>query len=295
MLYDRKYCLVLFTGHVGSSAFVSSLSSHPDMEQIGFEPIDEMRNASISAASTFSKFLGGEGIEALSKREQKIITKKFQQQSAADGLDLSKPAFCLKSRARLDAARFFTQEVPKMNPLVVNLRRKNILKNAVSSYKRHHLKISHLKNFEKNDEKRKPVQVEPEKILSFAKKFLMRDLHTSSFSSNLCKAANLQEYKIYYEEFLVSGLEHSVHEVWRLLDLAAASVEVKYKKMTPNSLQEAVENYDELEKYLRGTIFEGYLKSDDYEVSTEEARSHGCFPESQIIQAENIFDRLRSQ
>jgi len=265
------------------------------MEQIGFEPIDEMRSASIDAASAFSKLLGGEGIEALSAKEMKIITKKFQQQSAIDGLDLSKPAFCLKSRALLEEARFFTEEVPKMNPLVVNLRRKNLIKNAVSSYKRNNLKISHLNNFDKNDNKLKPVQVEPERILSLAKNFLRRDLHTSSFSSNLCKAAKLQEHKINYEDFLVSGLEHSVHEVWRLLDLDAASVEVKYKKMTHNSIQKAVENYDELEKSLRGTIFEGYLKSDDYEVSTEEAKSHGCFPEHKIIEVEKLFERLRSQ
>lgn len=295
MLYNRKFCLVLFTGHVGSSAFVSALSSHPEMEQIGFEPIDEMQSRSVDAASVFSKLLGGDGIEALSGKERKIVSKKFQHTLPTDRLDLSKSAFCMKSRALLDQARFFTEEVPKMNPLVVNLRRKNILKNAVSAYKRNQLKISHLNSFDKNDDKLKPVQVEPKKILRSAENLLMRELIKSSFSNSLCKAAKLQEYNINYEEFLTSGMEKSVHEVWRLLDLNAAPVEVKYKKMTLNSLQKAVENYDELEKSLRGTIFEGYLKSDDYEVSIEEATSHGCFPKNKIIKVENIFERLRSQ
>lgn len=43
--------VVLFTGHVGSTWLASSLGSHPAIRRLGFEPVDDLSEVRIDAAT----------------------------------------------------------------------------------------------------------------------------------------------------------------------------------------------------------------------------------------------------
>jgi hypothetical protein len=269
-----RLIFLLFTGHVGSSWLLSLLCSHPRIRQLGFEPVDELSALSIDAAPFIEKILSGESINTFPSDVQQVFRRKFEnenllQNSEWDDDDSELPPF-IAFKARYSPKlqqSLFSDLLPQAKPVVIYLRRRNKIKNALSQFKRTQLKISHLNNFENTPEKLMPVEVDTSYLSKQAIQFTRRELIAKNYFELLRNKNDLLTHEVFYEDLLQHKyLKHFIDRFFSDLGLEAMAVNTKYQKMTSDNLQEAVSNFDELCTEFADTIFAPNLLNDDYDI-----------------------------
>lgn len=72
---------------------------------------------------------------------------------------------------------------------------------------------------------------------------------------------NVPHLSLTYEKHLRDPSSHqaTVDEICQYLGIESAPVETSYQKISPRSLKEAVQNYDDLVDYLDSTEYARYL------------------------------------
>ena len=273
MAMDRLI-LVLFTGHVGSSWVTSMLASHSAISQLGFEPVDELTQVQVNAAPLLERIVRSGGLQGLDRQTCEIFAKKTESadDTPADAWGFPSPPSArfavFKARLNLDLQRdLFLDWLPEQKPLIVLLRRKNKIKNAVSQFKRTQLNISHLTRQEAVEAKRRPVRVDPGYILRQARQFTLRELRSLEYYRLATQGWGLDGVEACYEDLLEDGGFARLREaVCSALGLGAEPLQSDYRKMTRNALMEAVENYHELAGVIEPTLFSRSLTDDAFDV-----------------------------
>lgn len=277
----ERLILVLFTGHVGSSWVTSMLASHSAISQLGFEPADELTEAGLNAVSSFDLAINSGELQHLERRVYEIFAKKTESAddtpSHAWGFPSPHSARFAVFKARLNLGLqrdFFLSWLPEQNPYIVLLRRKNKIKNAVSQFKRTQLSISHLRQLDAVEAKRRPVRVDPDYILRQAQQFTLRELRSREYFKLATERWGLEGIEVCYEDLLgVDGLPQLRQAVCGALGLETEPLKSDYRKMTRNSLLQAVKNYLELVNVIQPTFFSKSLMDDEFDVVEEIARN----------------------
>lgn len=250
--------VLLFTGHVGSSWLADLIGRHPQINHVGFEPVDALSSRNVDAHPWIERLALGQDPSHFPPKMSKIFSSEFQENA---------PYFMFKTRARVRHQHtLFYETIPNLNSFVILLRRRNKLKTAISSYKRNALKISHLDQPEMNAAKRGAIHVDPAEILSLAQNFIDREKRTKSLFAKYKATYGLDGMEIIYEDVLdPAKMDEFKTALCTRLGIAPFTSESKYTKMTENDLRKAVSNFDELADHISGTIFEKFLVNDEYD------------------------------
>ena len=297
----KQLLIVLFTGHVGSSWFMSLLGNHPDIEQIGFEPVDEMSKHGINASPVFDKLLNTGCLDGFPPKEQMLLGRKHQKSNKID-FNGEKKIYAIKARPRIELQKeFFFEFVEKARPKVILLRRNNKIKNAVSQYKRTALNISHLTDFQKNEQKRAPVEVDVKEIIERSRDFVRREIAAKYLLSFYKSRYDIDTLELFYEE-LIQGPDHrelTCNNCFDFVGVPHHDVQSDYKKMTPDNLENAVKNFNELAEQIKSSEFAPILDdphydivSDVYENAREQSR---LWPANKIVMIDNLIAASRQQ
>ena len=183
-MVQKKFAVLLFTGHVGSSWLASLISSQPEITRIGFEPVDEFTKLNKDFGAAIDRIAKTESTDFLSEPERQAISKRHQKYSG-ETFTGDKLWFFLKTRSYLvKQERFFRIILPRYGKIIFLLRRRNKIKNAISQFKRTQLGISHLNQFEGVQQKRASIKVDTEYILKQAQILFAAKLSRNEFSEN---------------------------------------------------------------------------------------------------------------
>jgi len=147
----------------------------------------------------------------------------------------------------------------KYNKFIV-LDRKNRLRKIVSSIIMHQYQIGHIG---KNTlAKRKKIYINIDSVkIDFENKRLIEYLidYDKQFEELKSKLADRNTIILTYEEDIESDPKQAYNRICEFLKLDPASVKVKFAKTNPFAVQEMIENFEDLEKVLRGTSYEWML------------------------------------
>jgi len=282
----KKLIVVLFSGHVGSSWFTSLLANHPSISQIGFEPVDDLTENGMAAKPYFERLIAGEKLDSFPTNVAKLFQKKTKSphDTPQNAWDIENPETCqyfiFKTRLNLSVQLdFFRDFLPRENPTLILLRRRNKIKNAISQYKRAQLKLTHLENFEQTKSKRLPIVLDPAYIHRQAIQFTLRELRLKHYCAFLNEHFGINCIEVYYEDLLSSDTRSSLfNSIFMTLGLTNSHLHSRYEKMTSNLLSEAVTNYSELSNLISKTDFAPYLVDDDYDIVDEIYSGQLMFP-----------------
>jgi LPS sulfotransferase NodH len=132
---------------------------------------------------------------------------------------------------------------------VIHLVRNNILKTVLS------LETSKLRKLHHSTEKVKPVQVhlKPWKLLrNLKRRARIIEKYRAAFTNN-------PRLELSYES-LVANQDAEMRRVLQFLDVDTfMSLDTDLVKINPDSLEDIIENYDQVAQALKGTAFEKYL------------------------------------
>lgn len=283
-----RFIVVLFTGHVGSSWLTSLLATHPEISRLGFEPVDQLTERGVDAEQSFRTFLEPDPSTMLPADIRAVFEKTTADSvdpepepgplAAGDPGSASYTVF--KTRLLFMKQKgFFVDWLPGKKPFLLLLRRRNKIKNAVSQYKRARLQISHLHDFDRTAEKRRPVNVDVNYVMWKAQQFTLRELRSKAYFSLLTDCWGATGREILYEDLLAHSFRHDFFDwMFRTLGLQAASLHSEYEKMTKDALDEAVENYDELSEAAKTTPLASCLEDTDFDVVNEILEGRMAFP-----------------
>jgi len=218
----------------------------------------------MDAAPVIERFVTGRDLTELPDNVISVLAKKYEW--AADG----KPWFLASQNEQVNHYLTFKTRVtinqqpalfldlfPRIKPIFILLRRKNKIKNAISQYKHSQLKISHLQHFEKNSSKRLPVKVDTTYILKQALHFTRRELITKHYFEIMAKKTSTLNLEVFYEDLITEqGYLAVFKDLFVKLRIEMMPLDSEYRKITPDSIQQAISNFKELEKSLSGTAFE---------------------------------------
>lgn len=272
----KKLIALLFTGHVGSSWLMSLLDGHPRISQLGFEPVDDLTEIGVEASPYFDRVVHGEKLLTFPEHVARVLGKKWDTQPWQ-----SFEYIAFKARVNLQLQRpFFSTWLPAAKPVVILLRRRNKIKNAISQFKRTQLNISHLLDFERTEQKRRPIRVDGQYILNQATQFTLRELRTAHYFRMLTACEGISGIEVCYEDLLPArNCADFLSALYKQLGLSQnPPLASRYHKMTVDSIRDAVENYHELTDEIRGSIFEPSLADDHYDVVQEIQNGNLEFP-----------------
>jgi hypothetical protein len=296
----KRPIIIIFTGHVGSSWFTSLLGNHKSITQLGFEPIDDFVVDNINAAPIIEDILRGKPVSQFSDPVRSILSKTYESEAedeiyqAINERNLLETQFIvIKTRIYLEKQRrLFIDLLPRANPTIIFLSRRNKIKNAISQFKRTQLKISHLGSFHEIDSKREPIKVNPTYILEQATNFVRRELLTRSYFNCLKQYTTSANYEIFYEDLLsVDWRNRFFDDFFQELGLENNPIESNYLKMTPDNIQDAVINFTELSALLNGTAFQPSIEDDNFNIVDDIYKQRMKFPG---IDAAAIFNNVQS-
>lgn len=303
----KRPIIIIFTGHVGSSWLASLLGNHRFVKQLGFEPIDDFVLDNVNSAPIIEDVIQGKVISQFPDAVRSVLSKSYER-TAEDKIYREKPDYdwsktrfvVFKTRVYLKEQRsLFIDLLPRVNPTIIFLCRRNKIKNAISQFKRTQLNISHLDKFHEIDKKRKPVEVDPSYILEQALNFVRRELVAKSYVECLRQLTTSPCFEIFYEDLLSPEWRTRFFDnFFYELGLENDAIESNYLKMTPDNLQYAVANYSELSNVLRNTVFQPYLQDDNYnivdEIYTRKLNFPGINAEAIISNVQSMFEATQN-
>ena len=155
----------------------------------------------------------------------------------------------------LDAPDTFLQTLNQKDGFrILYLRRKNLLRHALSNIRARHEQF-HRKQSER-PQQRPALHVDPEHVVEWMDSSkALRDYEHRLLNG-------LPHLSLTYEEHLKDPPSHqsTVDMVCEYLGIESAPVQTEYQKIAPRSLREGVSNYDVLAEHLATTEYAKYLE-----------------------------------
>lgn len=229
---------LLFVGNCGSSWIESELASHPAISAPTYEPLYE---ADTALAEEFfeAAFRSGdkqrlfEVLEGIAEKKNQVIddyhTEKFW----------AAHYFCFKLRPwelPENWKRYFRSKKPQKK--LIWIRRLNLIKQALSEYKRLELDISQFTRHAISE----AVPIVPAKFLEY----LQRSVQNQDVAESVYQQCPGSKCILDYETVLVD-FEKEMAQVCEFLELPKEHLHSGYfAKVTSNDLRQAILNYDEL-------------------------------------------------
>jgi LPS sulfotransferase NodH len=223
-----KKFLIITTGRTGSELLVNLLNSHPSIQCNS-----ELLLKKVSFPKSYVEMM-----ESLSKNEVygfKLNTYNFGVQS-------------------IDQPKLFVDELIQMEYKIISLKRRNLLRQAISRlYAIHRRKYHHKKN--QGIQTLPKIIIEPDQLIKELEFFMF---HRSLEEDIIEDHSYLQ---LFYEDHLEAESSHqvAVDEVTKHLAIQTSTVHSNFMKTTPKDLSEIIENYHELEEFIRQTEYAIYL------------------------------------
>jgi LPS sulfotransferase NodH len=148
----------------------------------------------------------------------------------------------------------FFYELSQAGFHILYLRRENLLEHAISNIRARSFGFhkSRLQGFKKNK-----VYVNPMAVVDWIEK------SQRLWNYELSLLRDIPHLALTYEKNLASESQHqsTIDKICHYLDLQSNSVVSQYQKVSPQTLQASIENYDELTNYLRETSHYHYLET----------------------------------
>jgi hypothetical protein len=233
---------LLFVGNCGSSWIESELASHPAISAPVYEPLYNAEPAMLEAffKAAFEDGdkqrlfdLLGEIANAKNQPINEYHRKKFW----------SAKYFCFKLRP-WELPKVWENYFPTKTPLkrLIWIRRLNLVKQALSEYKRFELDIS---QFTRKDIS-EAVTVDPDKFAEY----LMRSRKNQEIAEAKYQQCSSAKTILDYETAL-SEFENEMARICEFLEVPRESLHSGYfAKVTSNDLHKAIANYNELFEFV---------------------------------------------
>lgn len=138
----------------------------------------------------------------------------------------------------------------------IHLRRNNPLKQSISNITQ--LIRGHSHDSDKNPLKRTVVRIEPQRLINTVK--WMEE--TSSKEEKIFE--DFDHIKIVYEKHLLHPQFHqeTANRIFRFLDIEPVLVSAKLKRISSDNLGEYVENFNEIQEFIKNSEYSKYLNED---------------------------------
>lgn len=229
----RRRFLIFAQGRTGSTLLRTLLSSHPDIQcddEILYFPVVFPKHFVCRKALTSSKKVYGFNV------------KIYQ----------------LTSIQRIMRPRKFVLGLAEEGWSIIFLRRNNILRQSISNIyaeegnKYHYYKSDHRSN--------KTIVVDCEQVVR------MMERRNRYSHDELVVLRDLAVHKVDYERDLLDPATHqsTMDRVFEFLKLPSAPVKTDLVRSIAGTLENSIENYDELKERLKKTDFEKYLYDENY-------------------------------
>lgn len=234
--YPTKKFVVFGRGRSGSTLLVSILNCNPEIYCEG-----EIFQVKVLFPQLFIKCR-----PAIS--EKSVYGFKLLTYQLLDILSVKDPAV-------------FLNDLHKMDFSIIYLKRDNILRQAVSN-----IYARHINEFHRSSD---PGTMERMKIyidLDQLSRWLTNLERVCGIEEKSLK--NLPYLPIRYEDDLESpgSQQYTLDKISEFLQIPSADVRITLKKVTPHDLSDFIENYDELEDFIRSSPYSVYLEGDPFRV-----------------------------
>lgn len=235
--------LILFPERSGSTFLVSLLKSHPEINCYGeIFPLEPQKDGQRGRSSKY---------KTQDDVYQKLSFVYNQAQVKASGFKFKYPS---QFEHYPEVAEYLLTNKDTIS--IIFLRRKNFLKAAIS--KQNQVKVLAAKgvnNMQKdNFEQLEKLNLEIDKAIRYMRVRKANDEYYYQQISDFKKV-----YHFFYEE-LVESYEKTIKDILLFLDVdATKSLSSDFKKITKDSLEDCLENYDEVVTKLSGTEWSQYL------------------------------------
>ncbi len=163
-------------------------------------------------------------------------------------------SYQLRDAQHIQQGSDFLYELSQSGVHILYLRRENLLEHAISNIRARSFGFhkSRLEGLKKSK-----VCVNPIEVIDWIEK----SQRLWNYESSLLR--NIPHLALTYEKNLASESQHqpTIDKVCHYLEIQSSSVVSQYQKVSPQTLQSSIENYDELANYLRKTPYYHYLEA----------------------------------
>ena len=155
----------------------------------------------------------------------------------------------------VDDHREFTELIREHEFRIILMTRRNTLKLAISTLNARRL-FEHRGqwNLQQGDAGLPPMRLERTPLMACIETCEAKEAELRSFVANL----NLPQLVLDYDD-LRGHPEQEMNRVLQFLEAPSLPLQSDVKKNTSDNLSEAIENFDEVEHWLRGTPYEGMI------------------------------------
>lgn len=247
--------IVLTLQRSGATFFIKSLSNHPQIacyHQTVFTQDNRFKNLSFDRPGSFyHQYRTSSTRRQLAHwlRREPLIHTCLDDYLRAQPNDVQALGFKV-SYNHIEKYPAIATWIEAHDIRIIHLVRDNVLKTALS------LQTAKVRRLHHSTERVKPVQV----YLNPGK--LLRDLKRRTRSIEKYRAAFADKPRLELScEALVADRDAEIRRVLQFLDIDEfMSLETDLVKVNPDSLQDIIENYDQVAQALQGTPFEKYLE-----------------------------------
>lgn len=226
--------IILFIERDGSTYLTNLLMSHPDISAV-FERFAVMKQK-------------GEGAEAQLRWARTFLTPPIVARVGARG-------FKTKLVDILNPDEF-TRLLREKECRVVQMLRRNHVKAVVSRINARRLyELAGTWNLYNEKDRLPPMNIDPSEFDTYLREREDAECELNEFVGNL----DLPTMRIYYEDLLVNR-DQVLDEVFSFLEVPPHVVHTKTMKNTSDDLRDVILNFEELQSFYLGTIYESMFE-----------------------------------
>ena len=248
---SRGLFTIIFEGRTGSSFIVSCLNSHPNV--LCYPEILADSGPAVQK-KLLKALIEGRPIEAINP---KVAQPRYFHGDVNGKTDLQRVGFKTKLNQigyrRLEAFHYFLE---RHRFKLIYLKRRNIVKSVLSLYNAERLRKKYRSSNAENEHQiQGPIYIDPERFIQD----LERREKLERAHEKFYQAFGLDKQIFYYED-LIQSQNLCLSHLLAFLGVKGIPLKGKFLKNTPDSLCDAVLNYEEFHKRLSGTRFEHCLE-----------------------------------
>lgn len=249
----RCFFIIVFEGRTGSSYAVSCLNSHPD---IFCYPEILAHHSAIEQQDILTRLADGEKIE---KSAQVNLNPMYFHGGMKQAGVLQAVGFKAKLQDIWRVSDFYDY-LYRYRFRLIYLKRRNIIKSALSMLNAHHL-VREYGDGHWNASRKGQVQgafyVPPDDLLTQ----LQERIHLEKWHQRFFDLYEEDKIQLSYEDMLQDE-GHFMSRMLGFLQVQQNTLRGRFLKNTPNRLQDAILNYDEIQRLFLNTYFERFFDDD---------------------------------
>jgi LPS sulfotransferase NodH len=245
-----EYFTVITEGRAGSSLLISSLNSHPEIlcfPEVLADLSDEWQDRVLDA------IVKGKSFSNLSRLAE---DRRYFHRSPGDRSGALQIGFKVKL-SQVGRLRKFATYLDERNYSLIYLTRKNIVRAAISEIRAEALRKAHgVSNASRASQVIGRIRIDPSALMEEVISRLHREeIHTAFFDAYPGRKERFDYSELQTDPSNVFGL------VLRFLGVSQRELVGKFHKNTPQDLEAAIENFEEIRDLLSGTSYADLLKA----------------------------------